>query len=276
MDDELFAQSDAPSLPSESLAPWRILIVDDHEGVHDATKFALRDVTFLGRGLEFHHAYSGAEALAKYQTIDDLALIFLDVVMETDDAGLVVARTLRSTYGASAVRIVLRTGQPGNAPERSVIVEYDINDYKEKTELTTDKLFVTLIAALRSYRDIRMIESLKEFAYQRMALEAELEQSALDQLPLAIIYTDGLLSITCANVAASNLLGVESGDLLGQSLSAFATSDALVQLGVWHRDPAAQKSIDFEFAPGIRATASGFSTLSGEESGLVLRLENER
>ena len=76
MDDELFAQSDAPSLTSESLAPWRILIVDDHEGVHDATKFALRDVTFLGRGLEFHHAYSGAEALAKIKAGASLVQLY--------------------------------------------------------------------------------------------------------------------------------------------------------------------------------------------------------
>jgi response regulator RpfG family c-di-GMP phosphodiesterase len=40
-----------------------------------------------------------------------------------------------------------------------VIIEYDINDYKEKTELTLDKMLVTVISALRSYSFITTIEN---------------------------------------------------------------------------------------------------------------------
>jgi signal transduction histidine kinase len=58
------------------------------------------------------------------------------------------------------VRIILRTGQPGQAPERRIIVDYDINDYKAKTELTADKLFTSLTAALRGYQQLqRMVET---------------------------------------------------------------------------------------------------------------------
>jgi response regulator RpfG family c-di-GMP phosphodiesterase len=78
--------------------------------------------------------------------------------METDDAGLLLARRIREELHNSIVRVVLRTGQPGQAPEQRVIIEYDINDYKAKTELTTQKLFTTVISALRAYESLNMLE----------------------------------------------------------------------------------------------------------------------
>ena len=273
MDDDIFAQSHKSQNDGEKEVPWKILIVDDSPDIHDATKFALRNERFLGRGIEFFHAYSGAQALEIAPTIDDLALIFLDVVMETDNAGLKVARSLRTTYGAKAVRIVLRTGQPGSAPERSVIVDYDINDYKEKTELTSSKLFVTLIAALRSYQDIRTIESLREFAYQRMAVESEMEQSALDQLPLAVIYADSLMSITRANRAAGDMLGQSSEELLGRSMMDLLSDSGLERLRSWHQQSAKTLSVTVDTTNAQKATIARFGTLAGDEGGFVVRLE---
>ena len=84
--------------------------------------------------------------------------MFLDVVMEREDSGLEVARWMREDLDNQFTRIVLRTGQPGQAPEERVIVDYDINDYKEKTELDRTKLFTTTFAALRAYRDIMKVE----------------------------------------------------------------------------------------------------------------------
>lgn len=84
--------------------------------------------------------------------------MLLDVVMEDEGAGLRLAKHIREVLGNKLVRIILRTGQPGQAPEYEVITAYDINDYKEKTELTTQKLYTTLVAALRSYRDLRIID----------------------------------------------------------------------------------------------------------------------
>ncbi|RTE87422.1 MULTISPECIES: DUF3369 domain-containing protein [Gammaproteobacteria] len=138
-------------LPEES---WKILIVDDEPEVHAVTKLALSDFQFLGRGLEFHSAHSGAEAKELIKNNPDAAIVLLDVVMETDDAGLNVARYIREELGNRYTRIILRTGQPGQAPERTVIVNYDINDYKSKTELTAQKLFTAVMSSLRSYRDI--------------------------------------------------------------------------------------------------------------------------
>lgn len=62
----------------------------------------------------------------------DVAVCLLDVVMETEHAGLETANAIRSMLKNTFVRIVLRTGQPGQAPEETIIAEYDINDYKEK------------------------------------------------------------------------------------------------------------------------------------------------
>lgn len=133
---------------------WKILIVDDEEDVHKVTVLSLSDFEFDGRGVEFIHAHSAQDAKSILLENDDLALVLLDVVMESRNAGLVLAKWIRAELKNRKIRIVLRTGQPGDAPENEVISEYDINDYKEKSELTAKKLYTLTCAALRSYRDI--------------------------------------------------------------------------------------------------------------------------
>ncbi|MDB5790141.1 MAG: hypothetical protein JWQ80_165 [Massilia sp.] len=146
----------SPATPK--LAPWKVLLVDDEPDIHNITKLTLNRFRLDGRALTFLHAYSGAEAKEILAREGDIALVFLDVVMEREDSGLEVARWMRQELGNGLTRIVLRTGQPGQAPEERVIVEYDINDYKEKTELDRTTLFTTTFAALRAYRDIMHLE----------------------------------------------------------------------------------------------------------------------
>jgi response regulator RpfG family c-di-GMP phosphodiesterase len=146
------------SASTPKLAPWKVLLVDDEPDIHDITKLTLSRFRLDGRGLSFVHAYSGAEAKEVLAREKDIALVFLDVVMEREDSGLEVARWMRQELDNQFTRIVLRTGQPGQAPEERVIVDYDINDYKEKTELDRTKLFTTTFAALRAYRDIMKVE----------------------------------------------------------------------------------------------------------------------
>lgn len=162
--------------PEETVAvaqrpPWRLLVVDDEEEVHAVSKLALEDFEFSGRGLEMLHAYSGQEAKEVMARESGIALILLDVVMETDHAGLEVVQHIREQLGNRFVRIILRTGQPGQAPEYKVITEYDINDYKSKTELTRQKLFTAVYTGLSSYRDLMAIES------NRIGLEKVIEAS---------------------------------------------------------------------------------------------------
>ncbi|MGB1237201.1 MAG: DUF3369 domain-containing protein [Pseudomonadales bacterium] len=133
---------------------WNILIVDDEPAVHSVTCFALEDESFEGKRFNFISAYNAAQARDILTERQDIALVILDVVMETDSAGLEVAQWIRQELGNKLIRIVLRTGQPGQAPEKDVILNYDIYDYKNKTELTAQKLFSCVISGLRSYRDV--------------------------------------------------------------------------------------------------------------------------
>lgn len=147
----------------ENISPWRILIVDDEEDIHAVTKLVLKRVEFDGRPLEFLSAMSGTEARNIIQQQTDIALAIVDVVMETEHSGLELVKWIREEEKNQLIRLVLRTGQPGQAPEESVIVDYDINDYKQKTELDRTKLFTTLISALRGYRDLLNIEEARSF-----------------------------------------------------------------------------------------------------------------
>jgi len=167
LDDELGLAPEPVAGP-----PWKVLIVDDEPEIHAVTRLVLGDFRFESRPLQFLSAYSGAEGKKVLSEHPDIALMLLDVVMETDHAGLDVARWVRDELDNHFVRIVLRTGQPGQAPEQRVTTDYDINDYKEKTELTTQKLTATVRVALRGYRDIMLIER------ARRGLERVIESSA--------------------------------------------------------------------------------------------------
>ena len=139
---------------------WRLMVVDDEPDVHRATTFALTGVRILGRPLEFLHAYSAAEAEALLKTEQDVAVVLLDVVMEREDAGLALIKTIRQDLKLTELRIILRTGQPGYAPEIETIHDFDINDYKTKSELTRTKLYATVTAALRAFEQIRKLDEL--------------------------------------------------------------------------------------------------------------------
>mgnify|MGYP001943271339 CR=1 FL=1 len=145
-----------------SSAPWKVLIVDDEESVHTITKSVLKNQEIDGRGIEFYSAFSGTEAIEILSSVDEIAVIFLDVVMESNEAGLEACRRIREELENDLVRIILRTGQPGSAPENEVIIKYRINDYKEKTDLTASKLFSCMVTAIRSYQDLLNLEQSKQ------------------------------------------------------------------------------------------------------------------
>lgn len=150
------------SQPSDSLkvvatsisSPWRILVVDDDEDVHSVTRLILTKIIFKNRPVELLSAYSAIEAQEILSQEKNIAVVLLDVVMETDDAGLRLVKIIREELKNHEIRIILRTGQPGQAPEERVIVDYDINDYKAKNELTSQKLFTAVISACRAYETI--------------------------------------------------------------------------------------------------------------------------
>ncbi len=154
-----------PNLPFTSGKKWRLLIVDDEEQVHKVTSLVLGNCHFDHAPVELVHAYSMVEAQKILHDQAPFALALVDVVMETDDAGLRLVQYIREELNDNDIRLVLRTGQPGQAPEETVIAKYDINDYKNKTELTSTKLKTLLYSTLRSYRDIRAIAANRQGLY---------------------------------------------------------------------------------------------------------------
>jgi response regulator RpfG family c-di-GMP phosphodiesterase len=141
-----------------SFPGWRVLIVDDDPDIHALTELSLRDFRYDGRGLELLRADSGEAARRLLEHDNDIAAALIDVVMETDDAGLKLVNYIRNDLNNHIIRLVIRTGQPGFAPARQVIEQYDIDDYKDKTELTAQRLYTTIRSVLKAYRDLDAID----------------------------------------------------------------------------------------------------------------------
>ena len=144
---------------AESTAkPWRVLIVDDAQDVHDATRLALRNVNFKGCPIELLHAQDVTEAKAQLRAHDNIAVAVVDVVMESEYAGIELIDWMRNTHGNRLTRVILRTGQPGYAPESDVILKHEIDGYKEKSEITRTRLITMLVTSLRGYHQLRTLE----------------------------------------------------------------------------------------------------------------------
>lgn len=162
--------------------PWKVLVVDDEPDVRRLTALNLRGFQFAGRPLELIEAASAAEAQEKLQAHRDIAMALVDVVMETDDAGLKLVEYIRTGLNNRMIRLVIRTGQPGIAPERFVIDNFDIDDYKDKTELTAQKLYTTMRSALKGYRDLQTIELNRIGLARILDVTPELYNLHLDKL----------------------------------------------------------------------------------------------
>ena len=201
--DDMVVLIEEENPPVPTVRPkWKVAIIDDDQAVHDGTRFALYDYQLDGYGIELMSAYSSAEGQALLQAHPDTAVILLDVVMETESAGLDLVGHIRRDLKNETVRIILRTGQPGQAPERDVIVDYDINDYKAKTELTAAKLFTTLTAALRSYSQLqRMVETRRGLEIIIDATASLGDLRSLHRLAEGVLtQIASLLDVECAGI----------------------------------------------------------------------------
>jgi diguanylate cyclase (GGDEF)-like protein len=203
-DELVFLSEDTSSKASEIIGVWNVLVVDDDEEIHSITRLALSDLVLNDKKLHFIHAYSGTEALKIIKDMgSSIAIILLDVVMEADDAGLTVAKIMREELKILEPRIILRTGQPGYAPEEQIIKDFDINDYKTKTELTRSKLVTTIIASLRSYQQILSINQ------SRLGLQKIIVSSAN-------LMEENSIKSFCEGVVTqiSSLIGLDAGGVV--------------------------------------------------------------
>src|SRR5262245_12044150 len=216
-DDDLIRVIDdtaAPPADEQPLAAWKVAVIDDDPAVHEGTRFALYDYSLHGQGIEIFSAYSAEEGRALMRERPEIAVILLDVVMETDNAGLALVDYIRTELKNETVRIILRTGQPGQAPERRVIVDYDINDYKAKTELTADKLFTALTAALRGYQQLeRMVETRRGLEMIIEGASTLYDFKSMQKLAEGVLtQIASLLNVDCAGI----LVLREGGNPQGQ------------------------------------------------------------
>jgi signal transduction histidine kinase/CheY-like chemotaxis protein len=220
-DDIVQLVEDDEPLPQHDARPWKIAVIDDDPAVHEGTRFALGDYRLNGQGLEILSAYSAAEGRDVMRRHPDIAAVLLDVIMEADDAGLDLVQFIRHELKNETVRIILRTGQPGQAPERRIIVDYDINDYKAKTELTADKLFTSLTAALRSYQQLqRMVDTRRGLEIIIDAASTLYDFKSMQRLAAGVLtQIASLLNVDCAGI----LVLRESGNL-SEGISVLACS----------------------------------------------------
>lgn len=127
-------------LHEQAQSAWQVLIADDDHSVHEATVAALSGQRVHNRSLSFLHAYSAAETVSLLASSKGVHLVLLDVVMESPDAGLRAVTEIRDKLGLHDLKIVIRTGQPGHAPEQEIRREYAIDGYAKKAELTRSLL----------------------------------------------------------------------------------------------------------------------------------------
>src|ERR1700680_1238285 len=213
---------DSGTVPEPSTArKWKVAVIDDDRAVHEGTRFALSDYVLHGQTLEILSAYSAAEGRALMRAHPDIAAVLLDVIMETDAAGLDLVEYIRNEIRNETVRIILRTGQPGQAPERRVIVQYDINDYKAKTELPADKLFTSLTAALRSYQQLeRMVQTRRGLEIIIDAASTLYAFKSMQRLAEGVLtQIASLLNVDCAGI-----LVLRDGGAVGDDFSVLAGS----------------------------------------------------
>ncbi len=197
--------------PSLKRLPWKVLIVDDEPDVHAMTRFALEDFKFAGKSLQIFQAMSGREARDLLAAEPEIAVALIDVVMETDDAGLQLVDFIRNELKYSLIRLIIRTGQPGMAPEQEVIDCYDIDDYKNKSELKAQKLYTTMRTALKSYRDLCVLDT------NRKGLTLILDAAPKLSHPQSINqFFNGVLTqiIGLCNLGESSLISTINNSLL--------------------------------------------------------------
>ncbi len=247
----LFSQSKVKpkaeqSTPTRDVIPWKVLIVDDEPEVHAVTAMVLRDFELNQRPIKLVDAYTAADARAILAKENDFALCLIDVVMETNEAGLDLVKHIRSELKNRNVRLVLRTGQPGYAPEKDVIRDYDINDYKDKTELTDTKLHTLMCSAFRAYDDITRLEQNRTGLEMVIAASATIfEASSLQKFTSAVLIQLMALvnpSSSAVMVKASGFSATEeTGEF--QILAGFGEFQSLIGTNRKEHLPADVKSL---------------------------------
>lgn len=222
----IFAKEEKPNRRSQKNIQ-KILIVDDDQSVHDITNIALESMIFSDFELEVLTAYSSNEAKILLNEHDDIALALIDVVMETPEAGLDLVNYIRKELQNDFIRLIIRTGQANDFPPMHVIQHYDINDFKEKTELTRERLYTTIRTSIKQYGQLVELQHKYEETYRQMTTDSltllpnriKLIEDFSKQSHQTLILID---IIGFSHINETN--GYDAGDYVLKELGAFLSS----------------------------------------------------
>jgi response regulator RpfG family c-di-GMP phosphodiesterase len=272
----------APEAPRRGAAtrdPWKLMIVDDEHDVHAVTKLALDNFVLDGRSIRFLDAYTGREAVEIMAQHPDTALVLMDIVMESERAGLDAIEAIRKQLGNRIVRIVVRTGHPGQAPERDVVTRYDINDYKEKTELTAKKLFTTVYTGFSLYDDLASTKRSRE-ALDRIATASAtvLRRKIPERLARgALQLLAGVLGVNRAAKKFGAVLVADVNDPKAPIIAGLGKHAALTGVAIGAPEAAAvrepMQAVARMWDTGPHAFAARIKSAGGHALGLYLETE---
>ena len=187
-DDDDQAATAVPTRRESRRPPWKVLIVDDDHDMRAVSLLALHGLTVDDVAVDIIGIES-AEAGRRYlRSHSDVAVAIVDVVMESETAGLDLIHWVRGELGDHAIRLVVRTGQPGNAPESQVIRHCDIHDYLGKSETTARRLASCVTGAIRAWRDVQTIQRQRQGVQKVLgAINALFHVAELDTLLQTIV-----------------------------------------------------------------------------------------
>lgn len=217
--------------------PYKILIVDDEQSIHDITNIALNSMNFSDFKIEILTAYNASQAreiLAKHK---DVALALIDVVMETPTSGLDLVNYIRNELNNELIRLVIRTGQANNFPAMEVIQHYDINDYKDKTELTIERLYTTVRSSIKQYEQLIRLDKKYKDTYKQMTTNQltllpnrmKLHEDCIEEINRTLILID-IVGFSVINDSS----GYDSGNFVLKELGAFLFSMYNSDFNVYH------------------------------------------
>lgn len=215
----------------------KVLIVDDDQSIHDITNIAIKGMEFSDFELQVLSAYSAKEAKEILLNESDIALALIDVVMETPAAGLDLVNYIRNDLENNLIRLIIRTGQANDFPQMQVIQHYDINDFKEKTELTIERMYTAIRSSIKQYEQLLELRNKYEETYTKMTT------NSLTMLPNRVKLVEYfshhtnriLILIDIVGFSAINdTNGYTVGDFVLKELGGFLSSMYEGSFGVYH------------------------------------------
>ncbi len=251
--------------------PWPVLVVDDDEATLKVSELLLGRMLVDGRGLRLDLCRSAMEARAKLAT-ERYALAIIDVVMETEHAGLDLVKEMRDGGRHELTPIVVRTGQPGAYPEAKVLQEYRISDYWRKDEQQPHRVRTMVTGLIRGYG---MSLALEQLSNERAVLLREIHHRVKNNLQtvasLLMLQRDQLPSERGRTILDESVLRVRSMALVHEQLYGVASLEkidiadyAQTLAGTLRELMAPQLSVD------VRVSPSEVSVETAVPIGLIL------